>query len=101
MIAMRIACIQMEVKDRSKAENLNHAEALIKRAEGADLILLPEIDNILLWRIFQGSEGFMHLHEVVHQLVKIRKRPVYRFGGWHIDPCVQQLIQRKFTAAEF
>ena len=43
---MRIACIQMEVNDRSKEENLNHAEELIKRAEGADLILLPEIWNI-------------------------------------------------------
>lgn len=42
---MRIASIQMEVTDRPKTENLAHAEELLKRAEGADLILLPEIWN--------------------------------------------------------
>ncbi|MFZ7113396.1 MAG: carbon-nitrogen family hydrolase [Desulfatiglandales bacterium] len=43
---MRIASVQMEVGDRSKAENLAHAEGLLSRAAGADLILLPEVWNI-------------------------------------------------------
>lgn len=42
---MRVASIQMEITDRSKSENLAHAEELLKRAEGSDLILLPEIWN--------------------------------------------------------
>ena len=53
---MRVACVQMEVNDRSKAENLDHAEELIKRAEGADLILLPEIWNIGYFS-FDNYEG--------------------------------------------
>lgn len=53
---MRIACIQMEITDRTKAENLEHAEELIKSAEGADLILLPEIWNIGYFS-FDSYEG--------------------------------------------
>ena len=43
---MRVVSIQMEIGDRTKAENLARAEALIRRAAGADLILLPEIWNV-------------------------------------------------------
>lgn len=43
---MRIACIQMEVKDGDKESNLARAERFLIRAQGADLVLLPELWNI-------------------------------------------------------
>lgn len=43
---MRVASIQMELGDREKKENLARAEALLSKAQGADLILLPEVWNI-------------------------------------------------------
>ncbi len=43
---MRVATIQMEMADRTKAENLARADLLLERARGADLVLMPEIWNI-------------------------------------------------------
>jgi predicted amidohydrolase len=40
---MRITSIQLEMKDRSKEENLAHALSLLDRAPASDLYLLPEI----------------------------------------------------------
>lgn len=40
---MRITSIQVEIKRRSKAESLHHVLALLDRARGSDLILLPEM----------------------------------------------------------
>jgi predicted amidohydrolase len=39
---MRITCIQLEIADRPKPETLAHVLALVERAAGSDLILLPE-----------------------------------------------------------
>src|SRR5208337_211578 len=43
---MRVATIQMEMADRSKAENWERADQLLDRARGADIVLMPEIWNI-------------------------------------------------------
>ena len=40
---MRVASIQFEMADRPKAQNVEHALALLDRVPEADLILLPEI----------------------------------------------------------
>jgi len=40
---MKVASIQLEMADRSKAENVEHALAVIDRVPPADLLLLPEI----------------------------------------------------------
>jgi predicted amidohydrolase len=57
---MRVATIQMEMLDRSKAENWARADYLLDRARGADLILMPEIWNIGYFsfnRYREDSEG--------------------------------------------
>jgi len=43
---MRIASIQLKVIEESKARALDHASEMIRRCQGADLILLPELWNI-------------------------------------------------------
>jgi predicted amidohydrolase len=40
---MRVTSIQMEMKDRSKEENIEYALSMLDRAPLSDLILLPEI----------------------------------------------------------
>jgi predicted amidohydrolase len=40
---MQITSIQVEIKRRSKADSLDHVFALLDRARGSDLILLPEM----------------------------------------------------------
>jgi predicted amidohydrolase len=40
---MRVASIQLEIKDRPKAETLAHVLSLLDRSRGNDLILLPEL----------------------------------------------------------
>ena len=42
---MKIASIQMKVEDEKKSERLARAEALLDRAKGSDLVILPEIWN--------------------------------------------------------
>jgi predicted amidohydrolase len=43
---IKIASIQMAVGDEEKAKRLERCEALLDRAKGADLVILPEIWNI-------------------------------------------------------
>ncbi|MFP3927689.1 MAG: carbon-nitrogen family hydrolase [Desulfobacteraceae bacterium] len=43
---MKVASIQMEITDRSKEENLFRAESLLEKAQGADLVVLPEVWNV-------------------------------------------------------
>jgi predicted amidohydrolase len=43
---MRIASIQLKVVEESKEKALDHASEMIRKCQGADLILLPEIWNI-------------------------------------------------------
>jgi predicted amidohydrolase len=43
---VRVASVQFEAGDRSKAENWARAEALVDGITGADLVLLPEIWNV-------------------------------------------------------
>lgn len=45
-MAIQVVSIQMNVGDESKAERIKRAEALLDRAKGADLVILPEIWNI-------------------------------------------------------
>src|SRR5437764_608228 len=40
---MRVTSIQLEIQDRPRAETLDHVLALLDRARGSDLILLPEL----------------------------------------------------------
>ena len=40
---MRVASIQLEIRDRPKVETVRHALALLEQARGSDLILLPEM----------------------------------------------------------
>ena len=40
---MRVTSIQIEIKDRPRAVTLEHVLALLDRARGSDLILLPEL----------------------------------------------------------
>src|SRR5262245_20431263 len=39
---MRVSSIQLAIKERPKEETLQHVLALMERARGSDLILLPE-----------------------------------------------------------
>jgi predicted amidohydrolase len=43
---MQIASIQLKVVEESKGKALEHAAEMIRRCQGADLILLPELWNI-------------------------------------------------------
>lgn len=43
---MRIASVQLKVGGESKEKALEHASQMIRRCQGADLILLPELWNI-------------------------------------------------------
>ena len=43
---MKIASIQLKVVEESKEKALEHAAEMIRRCQGADLILLPELWNI-------------------------------------------------------
>lgn len=43
---MRVASIQLKVLEESKEKALEHASEMIRRCQGADLILLPELWNI-------------------------------------------------------
>jgi predicted amidohydrolase len=43
---MRIASIQLKVIEESKEKALEHASRMIRKCQGADLILLPELWNI-------------------------------------------------------
>lgn len=43
---MRIASVQLKVIEESKEKALNHASRMIRKCNGADLILLPELWNI-------------------------------------------------------
>lgn len=45
-MAIQVVSIQMNIGDESKAERIKRAEALLDRAKGADLVILPEIWNI-------------------------------------------------------
>ncbi len=57
---MRVATIQMEIADHSKAENWARADHLLDRSRGADLVLMPEIWNIGYFsfnRYQEDSEG--------------------------------------------
>lgn len=49
--------IQMEITDRSKEENLAHAESLLAKAEGADLVVLPEVWNVGYFSFDQYEAG--------------------------------------------
>ena len=43
---MRVASVQLKVIEESKEKALNHASWMIRKCQGADLILLPELWNI-------------------------------------------------------
>src|SRR4030042_4009090 len=43
---MRIASIQLKVIEESREQALKHASRMIRKCQGADLILLPELWNI-------------------------------------------------------
>jgi predicted amidohydrolase len=43
MATIRVTSLQMEMKERTRAEALDAAQALLDRAKGNDLILLPEL----------------------------------------------------------
>ena len=43
---MRIATIQLKVIEESKEKALEHASDMIRRSQGADLVMLPELWNI-------------------------------------------------------
>lgn len=54
----RVASIQLLHRDTdSKAGRIAHAEQMIDRATGADLILLPEVWNLGWWSFDQWREG--------------------------------------------
>jgi predicted amidohydrolase len=40
---MRVSCVQLEIRQRPKADTLRHVLALLEQARGSDLILLPEM----------------------------------------------------------
>src|SRR5687767_2340664 len=40
---MRVASVQLEIKDRPKEETLRHVLSLLDQAKGSDLVLLPEL----------------------------------------------------------
>ncbi len=59
---MRVATIQMEMADRSKAENLAQADRMLDRVRGADLVLMPEIWNIGYFSFNRYHEDSEDLH---------------------------------------
>jgi predicted amidohydrolase len=55
---MRVSSIQLAIKDRPKEETLRHGLALLDRARGSDLILLPEHWPCGFWSFARyGSES--------------------------------------------
>lgn len=84
---MRIVSIQMEIGDRPKAENLARAEALIRRAAGADLILLPEIWNLGYFSFDRYAADAEPLdgETVTHLRGAARAANAYLFGGSFVE----------------
>ena len=84
---MRIVSIQMEVGDRDKAENLARAQALIRRSEGADLILLPEIWNVGYFSFdrYAAEAEPLEGETVAHLRAAARAANAYLFGGSFVE----------------
>src|SRR3972149_5957392 len=84
---MRIVSIQMEIGDRGKAENLARAQALIRRSEGADLILLPEIWNVGYFSFdrYAAEAESLEGETVAHLRAAARAANAYLFGGSFVE----------------
>lgn len=84
---MRIVSIQMEIGDRTKGENLARAEALIRRAAGADLILLPEIWNVGYFSFdrYEAEAESLEGETVSHLRAAARAANAYLFGGSFVE----------------
>jgi predicted amidohydrolase len=84
---MRVVSIQMEIGDRTKAENLARAEGLIRRAVGADLVLLPEIWNVGYFSFDKYAAEAEPLEgETVARLrAAARAANAYLFGGSFVE----------------
>lgn len=84
---MRIASIQMDPGDRPKAENLARAEGLVRRAAGADLILLPEIWSVGYFAFdrYAAEAEPLEGETVAHLRALARAANAYLFGGSFVE----------------
>jgi len=84
---VRVASVQFEAGDRSKAENWARAEALVGGITGADLVLLPEIWNVGYFSFDRYAAEAEPLDgETVGRLRALaRRQRCHLFGGSFVE----------------
>ena len=80
---MRVASVQFETGDRSKAANWVRAEGLVDGITGADLVLLPEIWNAGYFSFdhYAAEAEPLDGETVVRLRALTRRQRCHLFGG--------------------